>query len=172
MSMALDVAIERLPHAIDLPLPARASASAAGMDLVAALSEPLELGAGERGLVPTGIVIALPEGYEGQIRPRSGLALKHGITVLNAPGTIDADYRGEVGVILVNLGHRTFVVRRGMRIAQLVVAMPREIAWREQAVSTPVDGRGTRGFGSTGLTDEPDEQSGQPTRKNGTHERC
>ena len=113
-----------LPHGEGLPLPAYQSALAAGLDVVAAVAEnePIELAPGARALVPTGFVLELPPGYEGQMRPRSGLALKHGITLLNAPGTIDADYRGEVQVLLVNLGDEPFVVRRGMRIAQLVIA--------------------------------------------------
>ena len=114
----------RLPHGADLPLPAYQTALAAGLDLVAAvpLERPMEIAPGGRALVPTGIAIAVPPGYEAQVRPRSGLALRHGVTVLNAPGTIDADYRGELQVILVNHGAEIFVVQRGMRIAQLVIA--------------------------------------------------
>ena len=119
---SLNVAIKRLDHAADLSLPAYATADSAGMDLLAAVAEAVTLAPGERRLIPTGIAIALPPGTEAQVRPRSGLALKHGITVLNAPGTIDADYRGEVGVILMNLGDQPFVVERGSRVAQMVVA--------------------------------------------------
>ena len=124
MSADVIVEVRRLPHAEGLALPAYQTAHAAGLDLVAAVGEqsPVTLAPGERALVPTGLAIALPPGFEGQVRPRSGLALKHGITVLNAPGTIDADYRGEVGVVLINHGSETFVIRRGERIAQLVVA--------------------------------------------------
>ena len=149
--LAVRVRIMRLPHAAELPLPAYETAGAAGMDLRAALAEdtPLTLAAGERALVPSGIAIALPEGFEAQVRPRSGLALKHGITCLNSPGTIDADYRGEIGVILVNLGQQPFVVRRGMRIAQLVIAPVTRAEWLEVETldATP---RGGGGFGSTG----------------------
>ena len=124
--MSADVVVEvrRLPHAEGLALPAYQTEHAAGLDLVAAVGEqaPLTLAPGERALVPTGLAIALPAGFEGQVRPRSGLALKHGITVLNAPGTIDADYRGEVSVVLINHGSEPFVIRRGERIAQLVIA--------------------------------------------------
>ncbi|MFQ5783702.1 MAG: dUTP diphosphatase [Alphaproteobacteria bacterium] len=149
----LAVPVVRLDHAADLALPAYASAGSAGMDLVAALDAPLTLAPGARALVPTGIAIALPAGCEAQVRPRSGLALEHGIGVLNAPGTIDADYRGEVGVILVNLGERSFTVRRGMRIAQLVIAPVARIEWRPVA-ALPESTRGAGGFGSTGLVGE------------------
>lgn len=146
------VAVRRLGHARDLPLPARATAGSAGMDLTAAVDEPLVLGPGERRLVPTGLVIALPEGHEAQVRPRSGLALKHGVTVLNAPGTVDSDYRGEVGVVLINLGREPFAVERGARVAQLVVAPVASVLWREgEAAFDAVDGgREAGGFGSTG----------------------
>ena len=119
--MSVELRIVRLPHAADLPLPAHHSAHAAGLDLLAAVppDAPIELAPGGRALVPTGIAVALPPGNEGQIRPRSGLAIRHGVTVLNSPGTIDADYRGELQVILVNLGTESFVIRRGMRIAQM-----------------------------------------------------
>jgi dUTP pyrophosphatase len=140
----------RLPHGADLPLPAYQTALAAGLDLVAALSEgPVEIAPGGRALIPTGIAIALPPGNEAQIRPRSGLALRHGVTVLNAPGTIDADYRGELQVILVNHGAETFVVERGMRIAQLVIA---PIQHAELVESNDLDStkRASGGFGSTG----------------------
>ncbi len=146
---ALTVPILRLPHAADLPLPAYASAQAAGMDLLAAVAEDRRIAPGERALIPTGLVLALPPGLEAQIRPRSGLALEHGLTVLNSPGTIDADYRGEIGVILVNLGQQPVVVTRGMRVAQMVVAAHAVVAWDERA-ALPASGRGGGGFGSTG----------------------
>ena len=144
------VAVTRLPNAADLPLPAHASALGAGLDLLAAVDAPLAIVPGDRKLVPTGIAIALPPGYEGQVRPRSGLALEHGVTVLNAPGTIDADYRGEIGVILANLGDRAFTVTRGMRVAQLVVAPVVRVAW-QATDSLPASARGAGGFGSTGV---------------------
>ena len=147
MSEAVKVAVQRLAHARDLPLPRYASAGSAGLDLHAA-SGPLTLAPGARALVATGLALALPEGFEGQIRPRSGLALKHGVTVLNAPGTIDSDYRGEIGVLLVNLGEQPFVVERGMRIAQLVIAPVCRVRLVEGKV--PPSGRGAGGFGSTG----------------------
>ena len=145
------VRVERLPHADGLPLPAYETGGSAGMDLRAALAEgdPVSLAPGARALVPTGLRIALEPGYEAQVRPRSGLALKHGLTCLNSPGTIDSDYRGEVGVILINHGQEPFVIRRGERIAQLVIAR------HEQATMVEVEAldetaRGTGGFGSTG----------------------
>ena len=150
--MTTELRIMRLPHGADLPLPAYQSALAAGLDLVAAVPSgtPVEIAPGDRTLIPTGIAIALPPGNEGQIRPRSGLAVRHGITVLNAPGTIDADYRGELQVILVNHGSETFVVRRGMRIAQLVIApiQHTKIVESESLDSTE---RAAGGFGSTGV---------------------
>ncbi len=146
----VDVAVTRLPHAAELSLPAYASELSAGMDLTAAVEAPLPITPGARALVPTGIAIALPPGYEAQVRPRSGLALEHGIGVLNAPGTIDADYRGEIGVVLANHGQRAFTVTRGMRIAQLVVAPVARVAWEERA-ALPESARGDGGFGSTGL---------------------
>ena len=152
--MILRAAISRLPHGRDLPLPADATAGAAGCDLHAAVEAPLEIPPGGRALVPTGIAIALPEGAEAQVRPRSGLALRHGVTCLNSPGTIDADYRGEVGVILANLGEAPFVVARGMRIAQLVVAPVARVAWDEVA-ELPATLRGAGGFGSTGTGGAP-----------------
>jgi dUTP pyrophosphatase len=142
-------AIKRLAHAQNLPLPGYATEGSAGTDLAAAIDAPIALAPGERLLVPTGYAIALPQGYEAQVRPRSGLALKHGVTCLNAPGTIDADYRGEIGVILVNHGAETVTITRGMRIAQLVVAPVTQVAWREVAV-LPESTRGEGGFGSTG----------------------
>lgn len=145
-----NVAVKRLPHAADLDLPAYATAQAAGMDLQAAVSNDLVVLPGHRVLVPTGLSIALPQGYEAQVRPRSGLALKHGVTVLNSPGTIDADYRGEIQVILANLGAEPFTVTRGMRIAQMVVAAYTRIDWQEVG-DLPESARGTGGFGSTGI---------------------
>ncbi len=157
MSPPVPVAVERLPHGRDLPLPAYASKGAAGLDLVAALPEEqhLALRPGERALVPTGLRIALPPGYEAQVRPRSGLALRHGVTVLNAPGTIDSDYRGEVGVLLVNLGTEPVTIRRGDRIAQLVLAPVSRLAWEERPVAAGETARGTGGFGSTGRSGLP-----------------
>jgi dUTP pyrophosphatase len=145
----LDVAIQRLAHGDDLALPSYETDHSVGMDLAAAVTSHVVLRPGERRLIPTGISIALPDGFEAQVRPRSGLALRNGITVLNSPGTIDADYRGEVGVILANLGDSDFTVSRGMRVAQLVVAPVSRVAW--QVVETlPESGRGDGGFGSTG----------------------
>ena len=148
---AIDIQIVRLPHGADLALPAYQSDHAAGLDLMAAVpaDAPISLAPGARALIPTGIAIALPPGAEAQVRPRSGLAARHGVTVLNSPGTIDADYRGEVQVILVNLGSDSFAVTRGMRIAQLVVAPVARARLREVAAldATP---RGDGGFGSTG----------------------
>jgi len=145
--------IVRLPHAAGLPLPEYQSAGAAGLDLLAAVPEaaPLEIAPGGRAVVPTGIAIALPQGSEGQIRPRSGLAARHGVTVLNAPGTVDADYRGEVQVILVNLGAAPFTVSRGMRIAQLVVAPVLQVDLVE-AQNLEATARAEGGLGSTGST--------------------
>jgi len=147
----LPLLVLRLPHGRDLPLPRYETAGAAGLDLLAALPEeaPLSLAPGARALIPCGIVIELPQGHEGQVRPRSGLALKHGVTVLNAPGTIDEDYRGEVSVLLVNHGERPFEVRRGMRIAQLVVAPITRVLPRE-AERLGATERGAGGYGSTG----------------------
>ncbi|MCK6450786.1 MAG: dUTP diphosphatase [Alphaproteobacteria bacterium] len=145
----LAVAIKRLPHGGDLPLPSYATADSAGMDLAAAVASDLILKPGARAVVPTGFAIALPRGFEAQVRPRSGLAAKHGVTVLNAPGTIDADYRGEVGVILVNHGSADFTVTRGMRIAQMVIA-PVSLATLAETAELPGTARGAGGFGSTG----------------------
>ena len=143
--------VVRLPHAHGLDLPAYESAGAAGMDLRAAVSDdrPLLLLPGRRALVPTGLIIELPKGFEGQVRPRSGLALKHGITCLNTPGTIDWDYRGEIKVLLVNLGAEDFTVTRGMRIAQFVVAPVARAAIEERSLAGVTE-RGAGGFGSTG----------------------
>lgn len=145
------IAVRRLPHNPDLPLPAYETALAAGMDLRAAVPEdtPLTLEPGARTLVPTGLAMALPAGFEAQIRPRSGLALKHGITCLNTPGTIDADYRGEVQVLLINLGQAPFAIRRGERIAQMVIAPVTQAMWRETDTLDDT-ARGAGGFGSTG----------------------
>lgn len=143
------VAITKLPHAADLPLPNYATAQAAGMDLTAAIDAPMVLAPMQRALVPTGICIALPAGFEAQVRPRSGLAAKNGVTVLNTPGTIDADYRGEVKVILINLGDAPFTIERGMRVAQMVVAPYANVTWNEVS-SLDDTARGAGGFGSTG----------------------
>jgi dUTP pyrophosphatase len=150
--MDVELQILRLPHGADLPLPSYQSIHAAGLDLLAAVpaAAPLTLKPGERGLVPCGIAIALPHGFEGQVRPRSGLAVHHGVTVLNAPGTIDADYRGEVMVMLVNLGAESFAVTRGMRVAQLVIA-PVARARIAEAPVLDTTVRGVKGFGSTGM---------------------
>jgi dUTP pyrophosphatase len=148
---AVEVRIARLPHGADLPPPDYQSAGAAGLDLLAAVAAdaPVEIAVGGRAMIPTGIAIALPAGTEAQVRPRSGLAARHGVTVLNTPGTIDADYRGEVQVILVNLGEAPFVVQRGMRIAQLVIA-PTLRAKVVAVASLDPTARGSGGFGSTG----------------------
>jgi dUTP pyrophosphatase len=143
------VALQRLAHGRDLALPDYATAGSAGCDLLAALDAPLPLAPGARALIPTGIAIALPHGYEAQIRPRSGLALRHGVTVLNAPGTVDSDYRGEIGVVLINLGDAAVTLTRGMRIAQLVLAPVARLAWTEVA-ALPETARGAGGFGSSG----------------------
>jgi len=150
--MSPTVAVRRLPHAADLPLPSYETAQAAGMDLRAAVAEdaPLVLHPGDRFAVPTGLAIALPAGFEAQVRPRSGLAFKAGITCLNSPGTVDADYRGEVKVILINHGEAAFTIRRGERIAQLVIAPVAQAVWAE-VDSLDDTARGTGGFGSTGV---------------------
>ena len=145
--MTLSVRVQRLPHARDLPLPDYATAQAAGLDLLAAAA--VEIAPMGRALVPTGVALELPEGFEGQVRPRSGLAVRHGVTVLNAPGTIDADYRGEVQVLLINLGQQPFSVTRGMRVAQLVVA-PFVLASLVETDALEATARGAGGFGSTG----------------------
>ena len=145
----ISVAITRLSGSEDLPLPGYMTDHAAGMDLVAAVSSDLVLPPGQRALVPTGIAIALPRGFEAQIRPRSGLALKNGITLVNTPGTIDADYRGEIRIILINHGNEPFVVRRGDRIAQMIVAPVCRVRWDVQAALPSTD-RGSGGFGHTG----------------------
>lgn len=147
------VAIRRLAHGANLPLPAYATAQAAGLDLFAATGDDMVLAPGARALVPTGIAIALPDGFEAQIRPRSGLAARNGVTLLNSPGTIDADYRGEIQVLLINLGEAPFTVSRGMRIAQMVVAPVSRLDWHETE-TLPETRRGAGGFGSTGRTSE------------------
>jgi dUTP pyrophosphatase len=151
VSAKVTVELQRLPHAVGLPQPAYQTAEAAGLDLMAAVPEdaPLTLAPGKYAMVPTGLAIALPPGHEAQVRPRSGLAAKHGVTVLNSPGTIDADYRGEIRVILINHGEAPFVIRRGERIAQMVIA-PVVQAALVPAVSLTETGRGAGGFGSTG----------------------
>jgi len=145
----LPIKVRLLPHAQGLALPAYATQGAAGMDLVAAVLEPLTVAPGGRALVPTGLVVALPPGHELQVRPRSGLALKHGITLPNSPGTIDEDYRGEIGVIVLNTGSEPFVVERGMRIAQAVLAPVLRATW-EPVDTLQETARATGGFGSTG----------------------
>ncbi len=151
MSQPIRVDIRQLPHAEGLPLPAYQTAHAAGLDLLAAVPEsaPLTLAPGKHAMVPTGLAIALPEGFEAQVRPRSGLAAKHGITVLNSPGTIDADYRGEIQAILINHGAEPFIIRRGERIAQMVIA-PVVQATLVPVTSLNETDRGSGGFGSTG----------------------
>jgi dUTP pyrophosphatase len=149
----IDIAIRRLPHAGDLPLPRAQSAAAAGLDLMACLPAPIRLAPGRRAVVPTGFAIALPDGWEAQVRPRSGLAARHGVTVLNAPGTVDADYRGEIAVVLINHGEAEITIEHGMRIAQLVVAPVARVRWTEVAELPPSE-RGEAGFGSTGLDAE------------------
>ena len=151
MSATVRIEIQQLPHGEGLPLPAYQSAHAAGLDLLAAVPEdqPLTLAPGAHALVPTGLAIALPEGFEAQVRPRSGLAAKHGVTVLNAPGTVDADYRGEINVLLINHGDTPFPIRRGERIAQMVIA-PVVQAQLVPVVSLSATDRGSGGFGSTG----------------------
>ena len=145
----VEVALLRLPHALDLPLPAYQSEDAAGLDLLAAVEETMILPPLGRALVPTGLAIALPSGYEAQVRPRSGLAAKHGVTVLNSPGTIDADYRGEIKVILINLSDTPFTIGRGERIAQMVIApVSRARLVETEALDATI--RGDGGFGSTG----------------------
>jgi dUTP pyrophosphatase len=146
---SLKVAVRQLPHGTGLPLPAYATAMSAGMDLLAAVPDTVIVRPGARSLIPSGIAIALPEGHEAQVRPRSGLAAKHGITVLNSPGTIDADYRGEIIVILMNLGDTPFPVERGMRVAQMVVAPVDRVRWTETD-RLPASERSDGGLGSTG----------------------
>ena len=147
---AVRVPVTVLPHGTGLPLPSYATDGAAGLDLLLAADCAMVLAPGERRAVPTGIAVAVPEGYEAQLRPRSGLALRHGLVVLNSPGTIDADYRGEIQVILANLGAEAVILERGQRIAQLVLAPVAHLAWQPVA-ALPASARGTGGFGSTGL---------------------
>jgi len=153
MTLTIDVRVQRLPHAQGLPLPRYETEGAAGMDLIAALPEdqPLTLAPGARALVPTGLAIALPQGFEAQVRPRSGLAAKNGVTVLNSPGTVDCDYRGEVKVILVNHSAEPFLIERGSRIAQMVVA-PVTQARLNEVETLDETARGQGGFGSTGTS--------------------
>lgn len=146
----MKVKVRRLPTALDLPLPTPGSAGSAGLDLRAAVAAEVTLLPGERALVPTGLALAIPPGWEGQVRPRSGLAIRYGIGIVNAPGTIDSDYRGEVSVLLVNLGQQPFTLRRGDRIAQLLVARAEPIEWEERD-ELPATSRGAGGFGSTGV---------------------
>ncbi len=154
----IEVKFRRLANGEGLPAPSRHSEDAAGLDLVAAVPQdgPVTLSPGARAVIPTGFALELPRGFEGQVRPRSGLALKHGVTVLNAPGTIDADFRGEVGVILINHGGEPFEIVRGSRIAQLVVGRLEPFVLRE-AVQLSGTSRGEKGFGSTGLTSRADQ---------------
>lgn len=151
MTSPISIDVQQLPHGQDLPLPSYQTEHAAGLDLLAAVptDAPVVLAPGQRALIPTGLAIALPPGFEAQVRPRSGLAVKHGVTVLNSPGTIDADYRGEIGVPLINHGDTAFTVRRGERIAQMIVAPVAQAAW-VPVTSLPSTERGSGGFGSTG----------------------
>ena len=146
----MKVSIVRLPHALDLPLPAYATEGSAGMDLLAAIPADIVLQPGARLLIPNGISIELPRGFEAQVRPRSGLAANHGLTVLNTPGTVDSDYRGELKTVLINLGDVPFTIARGMRIAQMVVARHERVEWAERSELTQT-ARGAGGHGSTGL---------------------
>ena len=145
----IKVELTQLPHATGLALPAYATEQSAGMDLLAAIDAPITLKPGERGMIATGLSIALPPGYEAQVRPRSGLAAKNGVTVLNSPGTVDADYRGEIKAILINLGQEPFVIVRGMRIAQMIIARHSHVTWNVVA-NLNETARGSGGFGSTG----------------------
>ncbi|MBW3624573.1 MAG: dUTP diphosphatase [Armatimonadetes bacterium] len=149
--LTVQIKIERMAHAADLPLPTYATPGAAGMDLHAALNEPITLALGERNRIPTGLKIALPLGYEAQIRPRSGLAAKQGVTCLNTPGTVDADYRGEIQVILINLGQEPVTFKHGDRIAQMVIAPVTLAQWEEGPVEEDTE-RGAGGFGHTGVS--------------------
>ncbi|HKY85395.1 MAG TPA: dUTP diphosphatase [Pseudorhodoplanes sp.] len=161
MTSPVDVEIVQLPHAAGLPLPAYQSAAAAGLDLLAAIpaEQPVTIAPGQFTSIPAGIAIALPSGFEGQVRPRSGLAARHGITVLNTPGTIDADYRGEVAVILINHSRESFSVTRGMRIAQLVI-VPVACAQLRKVEKLTETARGSGGFGSTGHKSDSFRQDG------------
>ncbi|MBT3398862.1 MAG: dUTP diphosphatase [Rhodospirillaceae bacterium] len=157
MNRPVEVAVTRLPHGADLELPSYETADAAGMDLRAAVTDDVVLAPGERALIPTGLAIALPSGYEAQVRPRSGLALRNGISLVNTPGTIDADYRGEVGVIVINHGAEPFTVDRGMRVAQMVIAPVTQATWLETDNLSDT-ARGAGGFGSTGTADKSKTQ--------------
>lgn len=150
MINSVDVAIRKLPHSEGLDLPEYQTSGSAGCDLCAAVNDDVLLEPGARALVPTGIAIALPEGYEAQIRPRSGLSIRHGITVINAPGTIDADYRGEISVPMVNLSNAPYTIKRGDRIAQMVIAPYTIAVWRQTTELDTTNERGVEGFGSTG----------------------
>ena len=145
----MDIPVKRLPHGAGLPLPTYQTPGSAGMDLYAAIASDCPIAPGARQFLPCGFALAIPPGYEGQVRSRSGLALKHGIAVLNAPGTIDSDYRGEVGVVLINHGDQPFVISRGTRIAQLVISRVEQIGWAEVA-ELPETDRGSGGYGHTG----------------------
>ena len=149
MTKKIQISVKRLEHAKDLPLPETHTSLAAGVDLSAAISGNIIFEPGERKIIPTGLAIALPTGFEAQIRPRSGLAIKNGITVLNSPGTIDSDYRGEIGVILISHSDKNFTVERGMRIAQMIISPVIGIDWKEIEI-LPETTRGDSGFGSTG----------------------
>lgn len=153
----LNIPVQRLSHSEGLDLPVHATPSSSGVDLAAAIDQPVKLEPGGHALIPTGLAIAVPDGYEAQVRPRSGLALKHGITVLNSPGTIDADYRGEIKVILINLGKDIFTIERGMRIAQMIIGKINVVAWQE-VDALPESSRGDGGFGSSGIVDKPVRQ--------------
>lgn len=155
--------VKRLAHAADLPLPSYQSEGAAGLDLMAAVAadRPVTIAPRERALIPTGIAVALPQGTEGQVRPRSGLAVRHGVTVLNAPGTVDADYRGEIHVLLINLGHGSFTIERGARIAQLIIA-PAMQTMVSEAVDLDETTRGVAGFGSTDAGQEKGADGNDP----------
>lgn len=160
MAETIEVKIRRARQRADpLPLPARASEAAAGLDLRADVDEARVLRPGERALIPTGLVVELPDGYEAQIRPRSGLALRHGVTLLNSPGTIDSDYRGEIQVLVVNLGDEDFTIERGDRIAQIVVAPVMRVHWREVESLTATK-RGSGGFGHSGVADRESRRDG------------
>jgi len=156
--MSAPIKVKRLAHAAGLPLPSYATEGAAGMDLIAAVAAPVTIPPGGRALIPTGLVMALPPGHELQVRPRSGLALKHGILLPNSPGTIDEDYRGELGVIILNAGQEPFTIERGMRIAQAVLAPVTRAAW-EEVEELPATRRGEGGFGSTGHRQEREERT-------------
>jgi dUTP diphosphatase len=145
----VSVAVQRLPHAEGLPLPAYQTAGAAGLDLLAAVTEPLAIAPGERVLVPTGLTVAVPDGFEAQIRMRSGLAYRHGLTLPNAPGTIDSDYRGEVKVLIANLGQESVTIARGERVAQMILSPVVHLVWDERD-ELPTTDRGGGGFGHTG----------------------